>query len=114
MAARATVRLSRPTSLLSKEEDDPMARTASATKKSSSPRSKTKSGTKTTARKTKARATGKRDVVDTPTGRFFAQRTKEGRFADLTKTGKSVARDRKTKAKTTVKSGYGHRGDQKR
>ena len=76
-------------------------------------RSSTAKSAKTTKAKTK-RVSSKRDVVDTPTGRFFSQRTRQGRFADLTQAGKSVARDRKTKAKTTVKSGYGHKGDQKK
>jgi hypothetical protein len=43
--------------------------------------------------------------------RFFAQRDEKGRFEDLTKAGKSIARDRKTKAKTVVKKGYGNKGD---
>jgi hypothetical protein len=42
---------------------------------------------------------------------MYATRDERGRFTDLVLKGKSIARDRRTMAKTTVKSGYGHRGD---
>ena len=58
-----------------------------------------------------ARSSGKRDTVKNPAGTFYAQRTAGGQFKDLTEKGKSLARDRQTKAKTVVKSGFGHKGD---
>ena len=39
------------------------------------------------------------------------QRTPSGRFREVDETGRSLKVDRRTKAKTTVKSGYGDRGD---
>lgn len=60
-----------------------------------------------------ARQGGKRDEVKTPTATVYAQRDAKGRFKDVVAKGKSLARDRRTKAKTAVKPGYGHRGDQK-
>jgi hypothetical protein len=41
----------------------------------------------------------------------YAQRDNSGRFTDLVEKRKSLTRDRQRKAKTKVKSGYGHRGD---
>lgn len=40
-------------------------------------------------------------------------RDKSGRFKDWHKKSRSVPLDRATKAKNTVKAGYGHQGDQK-
>jgi hypothetical protein len=57
------------------------------------------------------RGSGRRDTVKGRWATMYAQRDDKGRFTDLTKKGKSLARDRKTKAKTKVKPGYGHRGD---
>lgn len=45
---------------------------------------------------------------------FYVVRRKNGTFKKWTAVGKSLRADRRTKAKTIVKSGYGHRGDQKR
>ena len=41
-------------------------------------------------------------------------RRKEGKFKESDDVGKSLAADRRTKAKTVVKKGEGDRGDQKR
>jgi hypothetical protein len=60
-----------------------------------------------------ARQGGKRDLVKAPKATLYAQRDQKGRFKDVVEKGKSLARDRKTKARTAVKPGYGHRGDQK-
>jgi hypothetical protein len=44
----------------------------------------------------------------------YAIRDKKGRFKDIESIGRATARDRRTKAKTVVKSGQGFRGDLKR
>ena len=44
----------------------------------------------------------------------YVQRDKKGRFVKWTNIGKALKADRRKKAKKTVKSGYGHKGDQKR
>ena len=54
---------------------------------------------------------GKRDTVRQPRATLYAQRDARRRFTDLTETGRSLQRDRRTRARTKVKSGYGHRGD---
>jgi hypothetical protein len=57
------------------------------------------------------KGSGRRDTVKTKRITSYAQRDRRGRFTDLVEQGKSLTRDRKRKAKTKVKSGYGHRGD---
>jgi hypothetical protein len=56
-----------------------------------------------------------RQTIDTGASKQFVRRDKGGKFtSDQTKVGKSLAADRRQKAKTTVKKGDGDRGDQKR
>ena len=43
----------------------------------------------------------------------YVQRDKKGRFTKWTGIGKSLQADRRKKAKKKVKSGHGHKGDQK-
>jgi hypothetical protein len=57
------------------------------------------------------KGSGRRDTVKAKRATTYAQRNNSGRFTDLVEKGKSLTRDRKRKAKTKVKSGYGHRGD---
>jgi hypothetical protein len=42
---------------------------------------------------------------------FYAKRTSKGRFKDVDERGRSQAADRRRKAQTKAKSGYGDRGD---
>jgi hypothetical protein len=49
--------------------------------------------------------------VKTPTGSFFARRDGEGQFREMDEVGRSLAADRRRKARTKVSSGYGDRGD---
>ncbi|WJY19885.1 hypothetical protein QQS45_06635 [Alteriqipengyuania flavescens] len=56
----------------------------------------------------------KRELIDTGTDKRYARRDKDGKFKESDDVGKSLAVDRRTKAKTTVKSGQGDRGDQKK
>ena len=56
----------------------------------------------------------KRELIDTGTDKRFVRRDEQGRFEESDDVGKSLAADRRTKAKTTVKSGQGDRGDQKK
>ena len=44
---------------------------------------------------------------------YYVRKTKTGAYV-YTKISRSAPADRRKKAKTKVKSGYGHRGDQKR
>lgn len=54
-----------------------------------------------------------RELIDTGTDERYVRRDKGGRFNDVVDVGKSLSRDRKVKAKKTVKAGEGDRGDQK-
>jgi SnoaL-like domain len=51
------------------------------------------------------RGSGRRDTVKGPRATMHALRDERGRFTDLTKKGRSLARDRKRRAKTKVKPG---------
>ena len=85
------------------------ARRSTGTKsKKSSPAKAAKRSSTGAARK---RGSGKRDLVKTPTGNFFAHRDGEGQFREMDEVGRSLAADRRRKAKTKVASGYGDRGD---
>jgi hypothetical protein len=62
---------------------------------------------------TKKRA-AKRELIEPRGGKRFVRRSGRGRFTESDDVSTSVSTDRRTKAKTTVKSGYGDKGDQKR
>ncbi len=44
----------------------------------------------------------------------YVRRDAKGRFAEVVDVGLSLSMDRRRKAKTNVKSGYGDRGDRRR
>jgi hypothetical protein len=54
---------------------------------------------------------GKRELIDTGNDKRFVRRDEKGRFKEVTDVGRSLAADRRQKAKTKVKSGQGDRGD---
>jgi len=56
----------------------------------------------------------KREAISNNAGDFYARRDSNGRFAEMDEKGRSLAADRRTKAKTKVKSGQGDRGDRAR
>ncbi len=56
----------------------------------------------------------KRELIDTGTDKRYVRRSKQGQFKESDDVGKSLAADRRKKAKTVVKSGQGDRGDRKR
>ena len=59
--------------------------------------------------------TSKRTVITPHKGdRSYVRRNKSGQFKKKVKTGRSLAADRRTKAKTKVPKGQGDRGDVKR
>jgi hypothetical protein len=58
--------------------------------------------------------TSKRELVEpTPGDKRFVRRKADGTFGKTVDVGKSLAADRRSKAKTVAKSGQGDRGDQK-
>lgn len=56
----------------------------------------------------------KRELIDTGTDKRYVRRDEEGRFKESDDVGRSLAADRRHKAKTEAKPGQGDRGDQKR
>jgi hypothetical protein len=58
----------------------------------------------------KKRASGQRDLVKGKKA-SFAKRTTKGRFTERDDAGRAQKADRRTKASTKVKSGFGDRGD---
>ena len=57
---------------------------------------------------------GKRELIDTGTGKRYVRRDKKGQFKESDDVTRSLAQDVRRKAKTVVKAGYGDKGDQKR
>lgn len=53
----------------------------------------------------------KRELIDTGTDKRYVRRDDQGRFKESVDVGRSLAADRRTDAKTKVKSGQGDRGD---
>jgi len=51
-------------------------------------------------------------TVRTKIGNYYVERNRIGQIKKWVRIKKSLSADRKIKAKTKVKSGYGHRGDQ--
>ena len=84
---------------------------AKATAKKSTAKKST--GAKTTAKKS-GRSSGKRELMNTGTDKRFVRRDARGRIKESDDVGKSLASDRRTKAKTASKAGQGDRGDRKR
>jgi hypothetical protein len=57
---------------------------------------------------------GKRTLIKIGKGRRYVTRDPKGRFKTVVGVGRSLADDRRQKAKRKVKSGYGHLGDRRR
>jgi len=61
---------------------------------------------KKAAKKAARKKVGKRELINTGTNKLFVRRNARGTwFTEVTDVGKSPARDRRTKAKRTTKSG---------
>ncbi len=57
----------------------------------------------------------KRELIEPHKGdKRYVRRDAKGRFTESDDVGRSLAADRRVKAKTVVKKGQGDRGDQKR
>ena len=55
----------------------------------------------------------KRELIDTGTDKRYVRRDEKGQFKESDDVGKSLAADRRTKAKAGVKPGQGDKGDRK-
>jgi hypothetical protein len=56
----------------------------------------------------------KRELIDTGTDKRYVRRDEKGQFKESDDVGRSLSQDIRRKAKTTVKSGQGDRGDRKK
>ena len=54
---------------------------------------------------------GKRELFDTGTDKRYVRRDKQGQFKESDDVGRSLAADRRVKAKTAAKPGQGDKGD---
>ena len=57
---------------------------------------------------------GERELIDTGTDKRYVRRDEKGQFKESDDVGRSLSQDVKKHAKTTVKSGQGDKGDQKK
>ena len=71
-----------------------------------------KKSRKRAARKRSSPAS-KRDLVRRPKASAYAKRAAHGRFKEMDDAGRSQKMDKPRKAKKTVRSGYGDRGDER-
>jgi hypothetical protein len=71
---------------------------------------KTASGGRSSSTK---RGSQKRELLKRRNTSFFAKRTSKGRFKEMDERSRSLASDRRRKAKRRVKSGYGDKGDRR-
>jgi hypothetical protein len=63
---------------------------------------------------TKGKSSGKRELINTGTDKRFVRRDSQGQFKESDDVGRSLAQDRRRKAKTVAPKGQGDRGDRKR
>jgi hypothetical protein len=59
----------------------------------------------------KRKSSSKRELINTGTDKRFVRRDSQGQFKESDDVGRSLAADRRTKAKTKSKPGQGDRGD---
>ena len=57
------------------------------------------------------RTAATRELINTGTDKRYVRRGDAGRFKESDDVGRSLAKDRQTKAKTKTKSGQGDKGD---
>ena len=77
-------------------------------------KAKAKSGGTGGSKGGSARGSGKRELINTGSDKRFVRRGAAGQFRESDDVGKSLASDRRTKAKTVSKAGQGDRGDRRR
>ena len=66
-------------------------------------------------KKAAAKRAAKRELIDTGTNTLFVRRNARGTsFKGVEDVGRSLAQDRRRKAKTVAKRGQGDRGDRRR
>ena len=82
------------------------AKKKTAAKRKAAPKGKTAAMRKKTA--------GRRELIDTGTNKLFVRRNERGTsFKKVVDAGKSITRDKRTRAKRKVPSGQGDKGDRR-
>jgi hypothetical protein len=90
-----------------------MAATRKAPKRKTATRKATTR--KAATRKATGRKAARRELVDTGTNKLYVRRNRRGTsFKEVEDTGRSLAADRRRKAKTVAKRSQGDRGDRRR
>ncbi len=79
--------------------------------KKTATKSTKKATTTGAAKRTSKKVSTRRELIDTGTDKRYVRRSTGGQFKESDDVGRSLATDRRTKAKTAVKSGQGDRGD---
>ncbi len=70
---------------------------------------------KTAKRKVARKPAAKRELIDTGTNKLFVRRNQRGTsFSEVVDVSKSLAADRRQKAKKVAKRGQGDKGDRRR
>jgi hypothetical protein len=92
------------------------AKKKAAKKKAAKKTVKKKAAKKKVAKKkTARRSAAKRELIDTGTNKLFVRRNARGTsFKEVEDVGRSLAADRRRKAKTVAKRGQGDKGDRLR
>jgi hypothetical protein len=75
------------------------------------PKRKTAAKSSSTKRSATTRSATKRELIDTGADKRYVRRNSKGEFKESDDVGRSLAADRRKKAKTKVKSGQGDKGD---
>jgi hypothetical protein len=69
---------------------------------------------KVAKKKTARRKAARRELIDTGTNKLYVRRNRRGTsFKDVEDVGRSLAQDRRRKAKTVAKPGQGDKGDRR-
>lgn len=68
---------------------------------------------KATKKAAAKKASGKRELIEPRGDKRYVRRDAEGQFSESDDVSRSLSQDRKRKAKTEAKPGYGDRGDRK-
>lgn len=69
---------------------------------------------KVAKKKTARRKAARRELIDTGTNKLYVRRNRRGTsFKEVEDVGRSLAQDRRRKARTVAKRGQGDRGDRR-
>jgi len=79
--------------------------------KSSSSKSGSRSASKSGSKSASKRGSGKRELIAPRGDKRYVRRDAKGEFKESDDVSRSLSQDRRQKAKTKSKSGYGDRGD---